>query len=277
MVDQVVVVIGVGGMGETIARHQGSGKKLVLSDFDEQSLERAAAKLRADGYVLDTHVVDVASRRSVADLAAFTASLGTLVQLAHTAGLSPAQASADTILRVDLLGVAHVLDEFADVIAPGGAGVVIASMAGSMVAGRFPAEIETALATTPTDQLLDLPFWSDSAFSDPGTAYSVAKRGNQLRVQSASLAWGARGGRINSVSPGVISTAMGLQELNSSSGRHMRAMVEASGTARYGTSGDIAKAVAFLLGPDSSFITGTDLLVDGGVVASVRAGALSIS
>lgn len=276
MVDQVVAVIGVGGMGEMIARHQGPGRKLVLSDFDEQSLERAAAKLRADGYMLDTHVVDVASRRSVADLAAFTASLGTLVQLAHTAGLSPAQASADTILRVDLLGVAHVLDEFADVIAPGGAGVVIASMAGSMVAGRFSTEIETALATTPTDQLLDLPFWSDSAFSDPGTAYSVAKRGNQLRVQSASLAWGARGARINSVSPGVISTAMGVQELNSPKGRQMRAMVEASGTARYGTSGDIAKAVAFLLGSDSSFITGTDLLVDGGVVASVRAGALSI-
>lgn len=276
MVDQVVVVIGVGGMGQVIARRQGPGKKLLLADFNAEGLERAAETLRGDGYVVDTHVVDVSSKESVYALAAAAAAAGTVVEVAHTAGLSPTQAPAQAILKVDLLGVAYVLDAFGEVIAEGGSGVVIASMAGSFAAGRFPAELESALASTPVDQLLSLPVWADPSFADAGTAYSVAKRANQLRVQAASLVWGARGARVNSISPGVISTPMGQQELAGESGQSMRAMVDASGTGRYGTPEDIAQATSFLLGANASFITGTDLLVDGGVVAAVRAGALSL-
>lgn len=276
MADEVVVVIGAGGMGQAIARRQGPGKRLVLADFDEAALDRTAEVLRREGHRVDVHVVDVSSAPSVTELAAAAAAAGPVVQVAHTAGLSPTQAAADRILRVDLLGVAHVLDAFGAVVAPGGAGVVIASMAASLTAGHFPAELEAALALTPTDQLPGLPFWDDEAFSDPGAAYSVAKRANQLRVQAASLVWGARGARINSVSPGVISTRMGQEELDGESGAQMRAMVDASGAKRLGTPGDIANAVGYLLGPESSFVTGTDLLVDGGVVAAVRSGALSI-
>ncbi|MEV8146376.1 SDR family oxidoreductase [Specibacter sp. NPDC078709] len=276
MVDQVVVVIGVGGMGQVIARRQGPGKKLLLADFNADGLEKTAEALRGDGYMVDTHVVDVSSRESVYALAAAAAAAGKVIQVAHTAGLSPTQAPAEAILKVDLLGVAYVLDAFGEVIAEGGAGVVIASMAGSFAAGRFPAEVESALALTPTDQLLSLPFWADPSFADAGTAYSVAKRANQLRVQAASLVWGARGARVNSISPGVISTPMGQQELSGESGQSMRAMVEASGTGRYGTPEDIAQAASFLLGSQASFITGADLLVDGGVVAAVKTGALSL-
>ncbi|GAA4722560.1 NAD(P)-dependent dehydrogenase, short-chain alcohol dehydrogenase family [Promicromonospora umidemergens] len=275
MADEVVVVIGAGGMGQAIARRQGSGRKLVLADFDQAGLDRTVEALRGEGHQVDGHVVDVSSATSVTDLADAAAAAGGVVQVIHTAGLSPTQATVDRILHVDLLGVAHVLDAFGAVVAPGGAGVVIASMAGSLTSGRLPAELEGALALTPTDQLLDLPFWTDQAFASPGAAYGLAKRANQLRVQAASRAWGARRARINSVSPGVISTPMGQEELDSGSGAQMRAMVEASGTKRLGTPGDIADAVAFLLGPESSFVTGTDLLVDGGVVAAVRSGALA--
>jgi NAD(P)-dependent dehydrogenase (short-subunit alcohol dehydrogenase family) len=274
MSDRVIVVIGTGGMGEHIARRQGPGSKLVIADFSESALERVTLALSGDGYDVEPIVVDVAARKSVIALAEASAALGAVTQVIHTAGLSPAQATADAILKVDLAGVAFVLDEFGAVVAPGGAGVVIASMAGTMGVGRFPAELEAALATTPSDELLGLPFWSDSAFADPGSAYSVAKRGNQLRVQAASATWGARGARINSISPGVISTAMGRKELNGAAGEQMRSMIEASGTKRVGTPSDIAGAAAFLLGPDASFITGTDLLVDGGVIAAVRSGRL---
>jgi NAD(P)-dependent dehydrogenase (short-subunit alcohol dehydrogenase family) len=104
----------------------------------------------------------------------------------------------------------------------------------------------------------------------------MAKRANQLRVQTASLAWGARGARVNSISPGVIATPMGRQELEGASGAFMRSMVEASGTKRLGSPDDIAAAAAFLLSHEASFITGTDLLVDGGVVAAIRAGAITL-
>lgn len=267
---EVLVVIGVGGMGEAIARRSGAGKTVLLADFNEELLSRVATSLTGDGFTVETERVDVSSQQSVADLAERAASLGSIVGAAHTAGLSPAQAPTEAILNVDLAGVAYFLDAFGAVVAPGGAGVVIASMAGTMAAGQLPAEAEGALAHTPAADLLSLPFLQGEALPNAGAAYSIAKRANQLRVQAASLAWGKRGARVNSISPGVISTPMGQQELASESGAQMRQMISGSATGRLGTSADIANAVAFLLGPDATFISGTDLLVDGGAIAGIR-------
>ncbi|MET7557247.1 SDR family oxidoreductase [Streptomyces albidoflavus] len=269
----VVVVIGVGGMGEAIARRQGPGNRLLLADFDEATLAAVAERLRGQGHEVVTQAVDVSSASSVTALAETAAGLGPVTQVVHTAGLSPVQASPAAVLRVDLLGTALVVEEFGHVVAPGGAGVVIASMAGHMLRTPLTAEQESALAHTPAGELLRLPFADPEALGQG--AYGLAKYGNRLRVQAASAAWGARGARINSVSPGVIATPMGQQELDGASGRTMRAMVAASGTGRLGTPEDIAEAAAFLLGPGASFITGNDLLVDGGVVAALRSGRLT--
>ncbi|MFC9300647.1 SDR family oxidoreductase [Streptomyces albidoflavus] len=269
----VVVVIGVGGMGEAIARRQGPGNRLLLADFDEATLAAVAERLRGQGHEVVTQAVDVSSASSVTALAEAAAGLGAVTQVVHTAGLSPVQASPAAVLRVDLLGTALVVEEFGHVVAPGGAGVVIASMAGHMLRTPLTAEQESALAHTPAGELLRLPFADPEALGQG--AYGLAKYGNRLRVQAASAAWGARGARINSISPGVIATPMGQQELDGVSGRTMRAMVAASGTGRLGTPEDIAEAAAFLLGPGASFITGNDLLVDGGVVAALRSGRLT--
>ena len=276
MNNEVAVVIGIGGMGEAIARRVGMGRELLLADFNEKLLDRVTTALRADGYAVTPQVVDVSSRESVASLARAAEALGPVRQVVHTAGLSPVQSTTEAILSVDLVGVAYSLEEFGKVVAPGGAGVVIASMAGTMTAGQLPAEMEAALAMTPADALLSLPFLAPQAIPNPGAAYGIAKRANQVRVQSASLAWAERGARVNSISPGVIATPMGRQELAGPSGDYMRMMVTGSGTKRLGTPADIANAVAFLLSPDSSFITGTDLLVDGGVVAAIRSGAITL-
>jgi len=267
---EVLAVIGVGGMGHAIARRLGAGKTVLLADYNEAVLTAVTESLAADGHHIESRRVDVSSPESVAQLAKEAAALGNVTQVAHTAGLSPAQASAEAILAVDLLGVALVLHEFGEVVAPGGAGVVIASMAGHM----FPpltAEQERALAHNPPGELLQLDFIS--SISEPTFAYPIAKQGNHIRVRAASAHWGRRGARINSISPGIISTPMGQQELASPVGDGMRAMVAMSATARLGTPEDIALATAFLLGPDASFITGTDLLVDGGVIAAIKSGA----
>ncbi|WP_369173845.1 SDR family oxidoreductase [Streptomyces sp. R28] len=270
MKKNVLVVIGVGGMGQSIARRQGAGKKVLLADFDEKVLSASVEALRGEGHDVVTSPVDVSSRASVAALADLAAELGGITEVVHTAGLSPVQAPAAAILAVDLLGVALVLEEFGRVVASGGAGVVISSMAGHL-ASALDAEQEHALAHTPADELLDLPFLAEVTSGAVG--YGLAKRANLLRVQAASGMWGRRGARINSISPGVISTPMGQQELAGDSGTAMRAMIDASAAGRLGTPADIAAAAAFLLGPDSTFVSGTDLLVDGGVVAALRAGA----
>ncbi|HEX5253937.1 MAG TPA: SDR family oxidoreductase [Mycobacterium sp.] len=271
MTSEVLVVIGVGGMGQAIARRLGPGKIVLLADFNQETLELVASSMTSDGHTVQTLPVDVSSPDSVDSLARRATELGSVTQLVHTAGVSPAQASAEAVLRVDLLGVALVLEVFGKIIAPGGAGVVVASMAGYLFPA-FTAEQERALAHTPAPELLTLPHINPGAVTDSALAYGIAKRANHIRVQAASMAWGRRGARVNSISPGCIATPMGHLELVSPIGDGMRGMVAASATGRLGTPDEIAAAAAFLLGPEAAFITGIDLLVDGGVVAALQSG-----
>jgi NAD(P)-dependent dehydrogenase (short-subunit alcohol dehydrogenase family) len=268
---ELLVVIGVGGIGQAIARRQGSGKEVLLADFNEQTLEAAAKALEAAGHTVTTHHVDVSSHDSVSALVKAAEELGSIVQVVHTAGLSPVQAKPSAILAVDLQGTAFVLEEFGRVIAPGGAGVVISSMAGYMVPPLEPAQ-EEALAHTQASELLQLPFLGEQAVPTSAAAYGISKRANQLRVQAVSCPWGERGARVNSISPGIILTPLAQQEMDSEGGPVYRAMIEASASGRVGTTDEIASAAAYLLGPDAAFITGSDLLIDGGVIAALRAG-----
>jgi NAD(P)-dependent dehydrogenase (short-subunit alcohol dehydrogenase family) len=234
-----------------------------------------AGQLADDGHHVVTGRVDVTSRESVTEFARLAASCGRVSSVVHTAGLSPQQASAEVVLAVDLLGVALTLEVFGDIIEPGGAGVVISSMAGHFLP-PIPQDVERQLATIPADELLGLPACGPAAITSSEAAYPFAKRANQLRVAAAASQWGRRGARINSISPGVIATAMGRRELAGPSGDSMRAMVDGSGVRRLGTPDDIAAATEFLLSPAASFITGIDLLVDGGVVAAVRTGTIDL-
>lgn len=272
---EVLVVIGVGGMGETIARRLAPGRTTVLADFNEELLSSLAEKLHTDGFDVVTQKVDVSSRESVRELARVAAEQGEVKTVVDTAGVSPAQAPLQAVLKVDLLGVALVLEEFAEIVAPGAAGVVISSSS-SYLSPPFTPEQETAIRQTPPEDLLSLDFLSPEALGNAGIAYGVSKRANRLQVQEASATWGARGARVNSVSPGVISTAMGRKELDSPSGSFMRSMVENSGTGRLGTPSDIADAVTFLVGPQATYITGVDLLVDGGNIAAVATGRVAL-
>ena len=271
----VLVVIGTGGIGQAIARRQGPGKKILLADFDERTLHAAANGLEVTGYSVTTQRVDVSSRASVHALAGVAAALGQVAEVVHTAGLSPNMARPEQILAVDLLGTALVLEEFGSVIASQGAGLVISSMAGYMPP-PLPREVDEAFASMPADELLRLPILQPAAVPDSGTAYALSKRANHLRVQAESLRWGERGARLNSISPGIIATPMAQKEMASPIGGGYRAMIQASVAGRVGTADEIASAAAYLLGPDAAFVTGSDLLIDGGVIAALRAGRFKL-
>src|SRR3954453_21700173 len=265
----VLVITGAGGIGQAIARRQGPGKHILFADISEDNQAAAAAALEDLDHRVSTQRVDVSSRESVHALAEQAAELGNVTQVAHTAGVSPVQAPAATILAVDLLGTALVLEELGRVIAPGGAGIVISSMAGHMFP-PFDPEHEQALAHTPADELLALPFLNPEGMG--GAAYGYAKRGNTLRVQAESLTWGQRGARLNAVSPGIIITPLARDEMSGPGTENYRRMIETSATGRVGPPDEVAAAAAFLLGSEAGFITASDLLMDGGVIAALRAG-----
>jgi NAD(P)-dependent dehydrogenase (short-subunit alcohol dehydrogenase family) len=194
--------------------------------------------------------------------------------LIHAAGVSPSQASPATILKVDLYGTALVLEQFGNVIARGGAGVVIASQSGH----RLPSltvEQNRDLATTPVEDLLRLPFLQPDKVTDSLHAYQISKRGNSLRVMAEAVRWGKRGARINTISPGIIMTPLAKDELTGPRGAGYRRMIEVSAAARAGTPDEVGTIGALLMGPDGGFITGSDFLMDGGVTAAYWYGDLA--
>lgn len=272
---QVVVVIGAGGIGQAIARRQGSGRTILLADLSETALATAAAALEAGGHTVETSRVDVSSRESVNELASMAAGLGEVVRVVHTAGLSPVQAAVPAILAVDLYGVGAVLETFGQIIAPGGSALVVSSMAGHMGIAPLTLEQEYALAQTPAEELLALPFLAPEALPDSGYAYALAKRANHLRVQAAAVAWGERGARANSISPGIVLTPLAKEEMSGPGAAGYQAMITGSAAGRVGTTDEVGEAGAFLL--DAGFVTGADLLIDGGVIAALKAGTVRLS
>src|SRR5271166_1341628 len=191
---KVIVVIGAGSIGQAIARRVSAGKRVLLADLRKENTDAAAKVLSDAGFEVSVATVDASSREAVHALVETATSLGDVTGLIHAAGVSPTQASPATILKVDLYGTALVLEEFGNVIARGGAGVVIASQSGH----RLPpltVEQNKALAMTPVEDLFGLAFLQPDKVTDSLHAYQISKRGNSLRVMAEAVRWGKRGAR----------------------------------------------------------------------------------
>jgi len=269
----VVVLIGAGSIGQAIARRVSAGKKLLVADLRKENADAAAKVLSDAGFDVVTAAVDVSKRESVEALVKAATNQGDVSGLIHAAGVSPSQASPEVILHVDLYGTALLLEEFGEVIASGGSGVVIASQSGH----RLPplsVEQNAALATTPVEKLLDLPFLQPDQVNDSLHAYQLAKRGNALRVMAEAVKWGKRGARINCISPGIIITPLANDELKGPRGDGYRRMLQLSAAGRAGTPDEVGNVAALLMGSDGAFITGSDFLMDGGVTAAYWYGEL---
>jgi NAD(P)-dependent dehydrogenase (short-subunit alcohol dehydrogenase family) len=175
---------------------------------------------------------------------------------------------------VDLYGTALVLEEFGNVIARGGAGIVIASQSGHRLP-TLSVEQNEALAKTPTEELLSLPFLQPDQLTDSLHAYQLSTRANSLRVMAEAVRWGKRGARLNTISPGIVITPLARDELGGPRGAGYRRMIEGSAAGRAGTPDEVASVGALLMGPDGGFITGSDILMHGGVTAAYWYGDLA--
>ena len=267
---QVVALLGAGSMGTAIVRRIGAGKKILLGDISTQALERVSDDFRRSGYDVETQVVNALEKESIEAFAKKAAELGPVMYFIDTAGASPNQANPEHIVDLDMVGTGYAVDAFGEVMAEGGAGLIISSQAAYMY--PIPNDVEVQLVRTPTEELKNVPFVKEIAMQNSGLAYMIAKRMNHLQAQrAAATSWRQRRARINTISPGIIVTPLAYDEFRANGEGYQR-MIDASAAQRVGTSDEIAEAAAFLLGEHARFITGTDLLIDGGVIASIRTG-----
>jgi NAD(P)-dependent dehydrogenase (short-subunit alcohol dehydrogenase family) len=265
-------------MGQAIARRMGSGTELVLADYRAAALEGLAEQMRGDGFSVHRQQVDVRSHASVAAVAATAKRLGKVTRLVCTAGIAPVHAKSDEILAVNLLGASYVIEEFGEVIAEGGTGVIISSSAGHHFPGKLSDDELLSLSTVPAASLPELSAFEAARQLNSAAAYGFAKHICRLRTQAAAASlWADRGARLNSISPGVTATPMGQASLTGEYGPLVAGLVAASPVKRAGTAEEIANVVEFLLGPAATFVVGSDLVVDGGTLAAIKTGRFKAS
>lgn len=271
---EVIVVIGPGSIGQAIVRRVSAGKRVLLADLKPENAEAAATVLGDAGFDVSATTVNISSRASIHALVEQATTIGDVTGMIHAAGVSPSQAAPQTILAVDLYGTAVLLEEFGNVISRGGSGVVISSQSGHRLGALTP-EQNAALALTPADELLALPFLQPGQVKDTLHAYQLSKRGNALRVMAEAVRWGKRGARINTISPGIIITPLAKDELSGPRAAGYQRMIDLSPVGRAGTPDEVGHVGALLMGPDGAFITGSDFLMDGGVTSSYFFGELA--
>ena len=272
----VMILTGAGQIGMAIARRMGYGMKIVIGDKNKANAEVIAKTMNEAGFDTVPVEMDLSSRTSILNLIAEAQKDGEISMLVNAAGVSPSQASIGTILKVDLYGTAVLLEEVGKVIRPGGTGVTISSQSGHRMPALTPEEDEL-LATTSTEELLSLDMLQEGNIRDTLHAYQMAKRCNVKRVMAEAVKWGAKGARINSISPGIVVTPLALDEFNGPRGDFYKNMFAKCPAGRPGTADEIANVAELLMSDKGAFITGADFLIDGGATASFFYGPLKPS
>jgi NAD(P)-dependent dehydrogenase (short-subunit alcohol dehydrogenase family) len=270
---EVMIWTGAGQIGMAIARRMGFGKKLVVGDKKLENALTTAKIMNDAGFDVVPMEMDLSSRDSIRSLIAEAQKYGEISMLVNAAGVAPSQAPIEAILKVDLYGTAVLLEEVGRVIKDSGTGVTISSQSGHRMPA-LSAEVDEQLACTPTEELLKLEVLQPENIKDTLHAYQMAKRCNEKRVMAESIKWGARGARINSISPGIIVTPLAIDEFNGPRGDFYKNMFAKCPARRPGTADEVANVAELLMSPQGAFITGADFLIDGGATASYFYGPL---
>lgn len=268
-----MILTGAGQIGMAIARRMGFGKKIVIGDKRKENADAIADIMNKAGFDAIAVEMGLSSRESIKSLIVEALKWGDISMLVNAAGVSPSQASIKTILKVDLYGTAVLLEEVGKVIKAGGTGVTISSQSGHRMPA-LTAEQDEQLATTPTEELLSIELLQPKNIRDTLHAYQLAKRCNVKRVMAEAVKWGERGARINSISPGIIVTPLAIDEFNGPRGDFYKNMFAKCPAGRPGTADEVANVAELLMSERGAFITGSDILIDGGATASFFYGPL---
>jgi NAD(P)-dependent dehydrogenase (short-subunit alcohol dehydrogenase family) len=262
-----------GGMGQACARLMGATDDLVLTDVNADRLDAMAEQLRADGYNVAAHAGDLGDEALLARLVG-ELDEGKAFAMVHTAGLSPSLAGWEAIMQVNLVASEKLMCALEPKLAPGTALVLIASSAGHMMPPN--PQVDAVLADPlagnfmqAAEQLIKGMGGESSPGGMGGISYTLSKRAIHTMVQRRAIEWGPRGVRVTSISPGMILTGMGKAEVEGSPGGRM--LLDNTPVGRGGMAMDIALAARFLCSDEASFISGADLLVDGGGTAGMKA------
>jgi len=273
MAKDVMLLFGAGQIGMAIARRMGYGMKIITADKNIANAEAVAKIMNEAGYDCLPTTADLSDRQSILGVINEAQKHGKIKMLVNAAGVSPSQASIETILKVDLYGTAVLLEEVGKVIAEGGTGVTISSQSGKRMP-QLTAEEDRLLACTPTEELLSLDILQPENIRDTLHAYQLAKRCNEKRVMYEAVKWGEHGARLNSISPGIIVTPLAIDEFNGPRGDFYKNMFAKCPAGRPGTADEVANVAELLMSDKGAFITGTDFMCDGGATASYYYGPL---
>ncbi len=269
----VMLVTGAGQISMSIARRMGYGKKIVLGDKNIENANTIAKIMNDAGYDVEPFEMDLSSRKSIKEMIVKCQEYGEITMMVNGAGVSPSQAPIEAILKVDLYGTAVLLEEVGTVIANGGCGVTISSQSGWRMP-QLTAEEDRLLATTPTDELLDLEILQPENIRDTLHAYQMAKRCNEKRVMYECIRWGERGARLNDIAPGIIVTPLAIDEFNGPRGDFYKNMFSKCPAGRPATADEVANVAELLMSEKGAFITGSTFLMDGGATSSYYYGPL---
>ena len=270
---EVMIVTGAGQISMAIARRVGYGKKIVMGDKNIENAKIIATTMNNAGFDVVPVEIDLSDRESVKKLISKAQEYGKITMLVNGAGVSPSQASIEMILKVDLYGTAVLLEEVGKVIEEGGVGVTISSQSGWRMPALTAKEDEQ-LATTPTEELLNLDLLQPENIKDTLHAYQLAKRCNEKRVMAQSVEWGKRGARVNAIAPGIIVTPLAIDEFNGPRGDFYKNMFAKCPAGRPGTADEVANVAELLMSDKGAFITGSTFLIDGGATSSYYYGPL---
>ena len=270
---EVMIVTGAGQISMAIARRVGYGKKIVMGDKNIENAKAIATTMNNAGFDVELVEMDLSDRESIKKLISKSQEYGKITMIVNGAGVSPSQAPIEAILKVDLYGTAVLLEEVGKVIEEGGVGVTISSQSGWRMPALTAKEDEQ-LATTPTEELLNLDLLQPENIKDTLHAYQLAKRCNEKRVMAQSVEWGKRGARVNAIAPGIIVTPLAIDEFNGPRGDFYKNMFAKCPAGRPGTADEVANVAELLMSDKGAFITGSTFLIDGGATSSYYYGPL---